>query len=388
MRKVKFYFVGILFLLVIGLAACGNEDPNEVSEDASAEESGQKEKTEVDEAAGYEEVESFDLEGPVTVMNFSLDEDGDTLLWGENDGGFGDALRRNVWVDGEVKELDIEVYGQFSYLTGPGHIITSHTDWDAPETERYSIIEYDPSTGETEEFVAKNDRDDILLPNFGTYIQDPRTYIHTVTNIDREDVDTYIWKVDNNEFIDLNFIKDIKAQAGEELPNYPNYFLNKDASVVYAAVLNEGLYSYDIATGETEKLFESDNLFMNHYMTTMLTSDEKYLVYGINDPTAEGLHITYHALDLETKESIELGVGEKVYTLTDGNVALIEENEVKLFDFETEELETVHTIELGENQELDQATISLDGNTIAYGYSTEGEEDEEDTSHMSILSNQ
>lgn len=383
--------MGILCLLVIGLAACGNKDSdessNETSENASPVGSKQSEKSEDDGAAGYAEVESFDLEGPVTSMNFSLDEDGDTMIWGENDGGFGDALRRYMWVDGEVKNLDIEVYDQFSFLTGTGNLITSQTDWDVPETKGFSIVEYDPSTDETKQFVAENDRGDILVPNQGTYIQDPRTYIHTVTNIDRDDAETYIWKMDSNEFVDLNIIKDIKAAAGEELPSYPHYFLTKDASKVYATVLNEGIYSYDIETEETEKLFESDDLFMNHYMTTMLTPDEKYFVYGIHDPNEDGLHITYYALDLETKESMELGVGEKVYTLTNGNVALVDEKEVKIFDFETEELETVHTIELEENQELDQATISLDGSTIAYGYTTKGEEDE-DTSHMSIVSNQ
>ena len=374
------YFLCFTAIIMILLAGCESNADN-----ASKDDSKDK-KTEKDGSADYEEIEAFDLEGPVTNANFSLDEDGDTLFWGENDGGLGDDLRRNVWIDGKVKELDIEQYGQFPILSGSGHIIKNNTDWDAEVDERHSITEYDPSTDKTEGFMAKNDRDDILLPGHGTYLQEPRTYIHTVTNT-KFDSDTYLWKIDSNEYVDLDFIKDIKHEAGEELTSYPRFFLSDDASMVYATVLNEGIFSYDVKAEKTEGLLLLDNVLPMDGYTTTLTSDEKYILYGIDDPDTEKISVTVHALDLDTKESIEISKGTKLFTLTNGNVVIIDENEVKLFDFETEKLETIHKIELEENQEIDNVTISLDGSTIAYGYTTEGEDDKEDTSHIKILRN-
>ncbi|SFB36189.1 hypothetical protein SAMN04488072_11929 [Lentibacillus halodurans] len=128
----------------------------------------------------------------------------------------------------------------------------------------------------------------------------------------------------------------------------------------------------------------SDNVMPQDKYTTMLTSDEKYIIYGVNN-SDETVTITYHALNLETKESLELGEDSQLFTLTNGNVVIVDDNEVKLFDFETEKLETIHEIELKGNQSIDNVTVSLDGSTIAYGYSTEGEEDEEDTFNTRIL---
>ncbi|KAB8126632.1 hypothetical protein F9U64_19480 [Gracilibacillus oryzae] len=337
-----------------------------------------------DESAGYEEVTTLDLEGPVTGMNFSLDEDGNTMLWGENDGGIGDDLRRNVWVDGEVKELDIETWDQFTTMTKTGHLVNGVVNWDASVEERHSIAEYDPIIDQTKKFTAHNDRDDILLPGHGTYLQDPRTYIHTDTNPNNEEAKVYLWDIDNNEFTDLDFLEDIKSNAGE-LTSYPHYYLNKDASKVYATVLKEGIFSYDIASGETETLLKSEEVMPQGNVTTMLTSDEKHLIYYTNN--GEDFDFTYYALDLETNEPMELGKGTSVFTLSNGNVAIVDENKVNLYDFETEKLETLHEIELNEDQSLDNVTVSLDGSTIAYGYTTEGEEDQEDTSYISILSN-
>lgn len=366
---------------MLALAGCGGND------DSTSNGDTKEKKAKKDGSTIFEEIESFDLEGPVTTVNFSLDEDGDTLFWGENDGGFGNELRRNVWVDGEVKELNIEEYDNSSILSGSGQIITTQADWDADVDGRHSIIEYDPSTDEKEEFIAVNDRDDILLPSQGNYLQEPRTYVHTVTNTDFDDSETYIWKIDSNEFIDLNFIKDIKSEAGEELTSYPHFFLSDDASMVYATVLNEGIFSYDVEAKKTESLLLSDNVMPMDKYTATLTSDEKYLVYGVNDPDSDIVSVTCHALDLETKESIELGICSKLFTLNNGNVVIVVENEVNLFDFETEKLKTIHNIKVKENQDIDNLTVSLDGSTIAYGYTTDGEDDEEDTSHIRILSN-
>ncbi|SER32448.1 hypothetical protein SAMN04487944_10324 [Gracilibacillus ureilyticus] len=367
-----FYFLCSTVIIMITLAGCSGSN-------ASTSAGGSK-----DVSAGFKEITSLDLEGPVTNMNFSLDDDGDTLLWGENDGGIGDDLRRNVWVDGEVKSLDIESWDQFAFLTQTGKLINAETNWDADVDKRHSILEYDPITDQTEKFTAQNDRDDILLPGHGTYIQDPKTYIHTETNPNHEDAGIYLWEIGSNEFTDLNFLNDIKSDVGE-ITSYPHYFLNKDVTTIYATVLNAGIFSYDIEAGKTDKLLDTDEVMPQGNTTTMLTADEKYLIYVTNN--SEDYNLIYHALDLETKDSLEIGMGTKVFTLTNGNIAIIDEGEVKIFNFETEKLETIHKIELEENQSIDNLTVSLDGSTIAYGYTTKGEGDQEDTSHISILSN-
>lgn len=379
-----FYFLIVTTLLTLILAGCGgNEDDvstkNNTVNDPNEEKAGKGETTNQ-----FKEITTFELEGPVTNLNFNLDEDGDTLFWGENDGGFGDDLRRNVWVDGGVKTLDIKMFGQASHLNGAGYIINIENNPEATSGERYSIIEYNPSTEEIEKFPTKNGFDDILLPNQGTYLQDPRTYIHTDTNPNREKENgTYIWKVESNEFIEVSFIDDIKEEVGE-LSGYVHLYLNQDASIVYGSVQGEGIFSYDVASGTTERLLTSENLLPQSRMSPVLTADEKYIIYGEVDPEASEIIYAYHALNLETGETIEIGDGEKVVTLTDGNAVIIYDNEVMLFDFATEKLETIHTIELEENQEIDNLTVSLDGSTIAYGYETKAEDK---AYQMSILSN-
>lgn len=380
--KKLFYFIIIITIFTFLLAGCGEEN-NETAGDNNTNNTSKEKAKEP--AAQYEEVTTFALKGPVTTLNFNLDEDGDTLLWGENDGGFGDALRRNVWVDDEVKSLDFELFNQFSFLTPTGYIISKENNPNAPEGEKYSIIEYNPSTEEVEKYPAKNSFDDILLPGKGTYLQEPKIYVHTDTNpnIEKEN-GTYIWDVDKNEFIVLSFIDDIKEEVGE-ITSYANLLLNKDASKVYGSVLEEGIFSYDVKSGTTERLLASTNILPQSDVSPVLSEDEKYMIYGEVDPEASEVIYAYKALNLETDETIELGDGKDVIALTDGNVIIIDKSEVTLFDFDTGKLETIHTIELEENQKMNNLTVSLDGSTIAYGYETEGEDDEEDTYHMSIL---
>src|SRR5699024_12131275 len=69
-----------------------------------------------------------------------LDEDGDTLIWGETDGEIGEDKRRYAWVDGEAKELDIERYDHFASLLPSGIIFNTVWDHDKEE-EKYSIVE-------------------------------------------------------------------------------------------------------------------------------------------------------------------------------------------------------------------------------------------------------
>ena len=382
----------MLILMVFILVACdsgnskGNAESNKKGEndannsnDIAPEEDGA--------VSQFEEMESFELEGAVTNINFNMNEEGDILYWGENNGGLGDDERRNVWVNGEVKELDMDVYPQSSFLTPAGDIISKEGDREAPEGERHKIIEHNPKTNEVEKIPSGIEDIITLLPNHGTYTQNPNFYIHTETNPNRDDESkTIYWDMEKNEISNLSFLQDIKDEVGE-ITSYVHYFLNSDGSKVYGVAMNAGVFSHDVESGETKRLLESDNIMAQDKYTNMLTADDKYLIYATSDPDASELTITYHALDVETHETIELGDGTKAFTLTDGNVIIVDGNDVNLYDFEKEALETIHTIDLEENQEIDNVTVSIDGSTIAYGYRTKYEGDEDTTFEMSIWAN-
>lgn len=379
MKKTQ-YLLSILAIITIMLAGCG---------DKSAE--GNKASGKSKQADGFKEQETFELDGPVNMTTFSFDEEGTTLFWGETNGGMGDDARRYVWLDGDVKELDMEKYDQFAMLSPSGTIINSQSDHDKDEN---SILEYDPSTDEEESFViSDSDHNEYPLPGYGTYIQDPRTYVHTETNTKFDDSETFLWDIDNDEYTDMTFIQDIKKDVGkDELTSYPHFFLSEDASTVYATVSDDGIFAYDMEKGETENLLSTDNIMPVDTYTTTLTSDEAHIAYAVNESEDDEFSIVFNALDLDSEETIEIGEGNALFTLSDGNIIIIDKNDdeqdVKYFDFETEELETIHTIKEEENQEIDNITVSLDGSTIAYGYTEYDEDNDDSTWYMTILSNQ
>lgn len=379
MKKTQ-YLLSILAIITIMLAGCG---------DKSAE--GNKAPGKSKQADGFKEQETFELDGPVNMTTFSFDEEGTTLFWGETNGGMGDDARRYVWLDGDVKELDMEKYDQFAMLSPSGTIINSQSDHDKDEN---SILEYDPSTDEEESFViSDSDHNEYPLPGYGTYIQDPRTYVHTETNTKFDDSETFLWDIDNDEYTDMTFIQDIKKDVGkDELTSYPHFFLSEDASTVYATVSDDGIFAYDMEKGETENLLSTDNIMPVDTYTTTLTSDEAHIAYAVNESEDDEFSIVFNALDLDSEETIEIGEGNALFTLSDGNIIIIDKNDdeqdVKYFDFETEELETIHTIKEEENQEIDNITVSLDGSTIAYGYTEYDEDNDDSTWYMTILSNQ
>lgn len=382
----------MVFLMVFILVACGGENSKDNAEPNGKGENPTSDSSDITpEAEGsvsqFKEVESFKLEGAVTNINFNMNAEGDILYWGENNGGLGDDIRRNVWVNGEVKELDMDVYPQSSFLTPAGDIISKEVDREAPEGERHTIIEYDPRTNEEKRIPSGIEDIITLLPSHGTYIQDPNFYIHTETSPNRDDESrTIYWDMEKNEISNLSFLQDIKDEVGE-ITSYVHYFLNSDGSKVYGTAMNAGVFSHDVESGETRRLMETDNIMAHGKYTNMLTPDDKYLIYATNDPDASEIIITYHALDVETEETIELGNGTRVFTLADGNVIIVDGNDVNLYSFEKEALETIHTIDLEENQKIDNVTVSMDGSTIAYGYRTKNDGDEGTTFEMSIWSN-
>src|SRR5699024_8782817 len=97
-----------------------------------------------------------------------------------------------------------------------------------------------------------------------------------------------IWDIENDEFTDVTFIQDIKEEVGEdELKDYPHFYLNEDASMAYATVMDTGVFAYDVEKKETETLLETDSLVSIDKYTSALTADGKYLTYGSIEETGE-----------------------------------------------------------------------------------------------------
>ncbi|RWZ54626.1 hypothetical protein EQV77_13320 [Halobacillus fulvus] len=375
MKNISYIMATIMAALLLILAGCGGEQDASVEEEESMEKA---QSTEEDEGSAFEEVTSIETEGEISTMNFQLDEEGDTLFWGEGNGSsIGDDVKRSVWVDGEAQELDLDTFDQFSFLTDSGLIVRAETDSDAPANEAHSIVEYDPSTEESETFTAENEQGDHLLVSKGEYLVDPKMYIHTDTDPNDEFTDqTYLWNIENQEVSDITFLEDIKAEIGEITGN-PHYFFNDDASKVYAIIMNGGIFSYEIGSGTTETLLQLDNMDAGLGYGDNLLADEEHIFYGVVNTESGILKRDYYALNLDTKETVKLGLGTAAYPVQDGNIAIVDEHEVKTYDFEKEALENFHTIELGDNQEINQVTVSKDASTIAYGVATEAEGDDE-----------
>jgi hypothetical protein len=352
------------------LAGCGAEEA------ADAPEKSAEKKKSKGETAGFEEKDSFELEGHVSSMNFQLDEEGDTLFWGEQNSDFSEEDRRHVRVGKEERSLDPKVVNQFSFLTESGLIVNGVTDWDAPEGEQHWIVELDPKSGESEKFIPAGDRDDILLPSPGAYLLEPKTYIHTDTEPNDEQTDqTFLWNVETQEITQLDFLEKMIKEAGEITSN-PHYNLNKDATKVYAIIMNGGIFSYDLKSGETETLMRSGKIYPGTGNNENLTANEGYIIYGVQDEEAELMKTEFHALNLEKKETMKIGSGGNLFTLKDGNAVIVDDNKLMKYDFEKEELSDLHTIKVDDNQKLDNVTVSSDGSTIAYGMTTTPEDGE------------
>lgn len=71
-------------------------------------------------------------------------------------------------------------------------------------------------------------------------------------------------------------------------------------------VQGEGIFSYDVASGTTERLLTSENLLRQSGMLPALTAGEKYIIYGEIDPEASEIIYTYYAQNLEIGETGEL----------------------------------------------------------------------------------
>lgn len=382
----KWHIIFSLFIVtVLLLTGCGGS--GSLSGDKTGSKAAGKGKGK---ANTYKEVETIELEGYVVNMGFYLDETGDILYWGEEETYLSnDELGRYVWVDGDVESLDMDIYDHSTLLSESGILFNNINDFN--REPNHSLLEYNPKTGEEEEYLVDENYDNLIHVGRGRFLEDPKAYIHTVTNPDIEGVDTYIWNVETGDYIDLTIIQDLKEYVGDEFSLYPQFMLTKDLSTVYAIVKDAGVFSYDIESAKTELVYEEDDVGIVSYGHRFLTVDEKHLVYRATnyDEEKDENNPTYYAIDLETKEKIDIGEGKYLFMQSDGNVMLVDnENVVHYFDLETEKHEKVYTIEIAENMKLNNVTISLDGSTIAYGYTEtiEKDEEEEDYYYLKIVS--
>lgn len=376
MRKSHIIF-SLFIATVLLLAGCSNSSGDKTGGKTTGGSKGK--------ANTYKEVETIELEGYVVKTGFYLDETGDILYWGEEETIFSnDELGRYVWVDGDVESLDMDIYDHSTLLSESGTLFNNKSDFN--REPNHSLLEYDPRTKEEKEFLVDENYDHLIHVGRGRFLEDPKAYIHTVTNPDLEGVDTYIWNVETGDYIDLTIIQDLKEYVDGEFSLYPQFMLTKDLSTVYAIVQDAGIFSYDIDTGKTDLVYEVEDVGIISYGHRFLTVDEKHIVYrAMNYDEEEDTNtLTYHAVDLDTNEKVDIGEGEYLFMQADGNVMLVDNDHVIYhFDFETEELTEVYSIELAENMELDNVTLSLDGSTIAYGYTETIEKDEdEDEEHF------
>jgi len=234
MRKFQIIF-SLFMVTVLLLAGC----------DSSSSSSGNKA------GSKYKEIETIELEGYIVKYGFFLDETGGILFWGEEDTVYSNnELGRYVWVDGDVESLDMDVYGTATALSDSGFLLNNVNDFN--REPNHSLHQYNPKTGEDEEFLVGEDYDDLIHVGRGTYSEDANAYIHIVTNTDLEGVDTYIWNVETGEYTDLSIIQDLKDFVGGKLSLYPQLTLTNDLSTVYAIVENAGIFSYDVASSELE----------------------------------------------------------------------------------------------------------------------------------------
>lgn len=368
----RFSFIALVLVVMVIFAACGANENNSNNPSIGAEDKG-KDSEQEEKRGGFNEVATVDLETPFVTLNFSLDETGEILMWKEQGDPQESSYENKVWIDGDVQNIEIDKYGNTALLPS-GLIVTAHVDLDAPENQKHTIIEYDPVTGSEEAYLVEADIETNLLhPGFGTYLESSKTYVHTVTRPELGGEESFILDVDSNEVTDVTIVEDIIQEIdGEELASFPHFFLSDDASKIYASVLNLGAFVYDVDKKELDSLVLDDDFIEGSGDTTMLTADGSHFAYAIYDSTG---NVTFHAVDVETKETIEIGQGLKLFMLTDGNIMLVDGNDVKKFDMKTKELTTIHTIVEEDNQEIDGVTVSPGGHTIAYSY-TEKEEDE------------
>ena len=121
---------------LIALAGCGSGDDKQTSDNSKDTEA----------TGDFKEVETFDIEGQISHLEFSLDEKGEVFLWGEQEQKLSDEERKNVrLLEEETITLDEDIFSQGASLMPSGKVYTDHSDFT---TDTYNMYIYDPKTDE------------------------------------------------------------------------------------------------------------------------------------------------------------------------------------------------------------------------------------------------
>lgn len=359
---------------LIALAGCGSGDDKQTSDNSKDAEA----------TRDFKEVETFDIEGQISHLEFSLDEKGEVFLWGEQEQKLSDEERKNVRLLGEETiTLDEDIFSQGASLMPSGKVYTDHSDFT---TDTYNMYIYDPKTDEGVEKEVPEEVTEhinpILHPLTQTINEEQDLYLHFITDTKNE-VESFTWNYETNEVQELKIVEELrKANDGEEIYN-PRFQLSSDGKQVYILVDDNGFYVYDIEDESLEKIFEQDSVAFPKTNTNMITSDDAYIPYVDEIIEGEdGLELMTKLYDIESEESIDLGDVERVFTQNDGNLVLYKEDTLYNYDVEKEEETEIHTFDLDENEEVANVAVSEDGTTIVYVLETEttNDDDEVETS--------
>lgn len=359
---------------LIALAGCGSGDDKQTSNNSKDTEA----------TGDFKEVETFDIEGQISHLEFSLDEKGEVFLWGEQEQKLSDEERKNVrLLEEETITLDEDIFSQGASLMPSGKVYTDHSDFT---TDTYNMYIYDPKTDEGVEKEVPEEVTEhinpILHPLTQTINEEQDLYLHFITDTKNE-VESFTWNYETNEVQELKIVEELrKANDGEEIYN-PRFQLSSDGKQVYILVDDNGFYVYDMEDESLEKIFEQESVAFPKTNTNMITSDDAYIPYVDEIIEGEdGLELMTKLYDIESEESIDLGDVERVFTQNDGNLILYKEDTLYNYDVEKEEETEIHTFDLDENEEVANVAVSEDGTTIVYVLETEttNDDDEVETS--------
>src|SRR5699024_3987181 len=88
---------------LIAIAGCGSDDDKQTSDNSK----------ETEATRDFKEVETFDIEGQISHLEFSLDKKGEVFLWGEQEQKLSHEERKNVRLLGEETiTLDEDSFSQ------------------------------------------------------------------------------------------------------------------------------------------------------------------------------------------------------------------------------------------------------------------------------------
>lgn len=353
----------ISFVIFAGCSDDGKQSTsNETKTESNNPNTNETSKKDTETSAAYKEVESFDIDGKIAGQIFSIDEKGEIISWGEKDKKLSDEQRKFVRIIGdETITLDKDEFKIGTEILPDGTLITDRSE---NKEDKYLFYIFDPKTGEDVEKNLPKEAHEyvypLLLPNPKIMNIDENLYIHTITNVKKE-METFLWNYETDEITDLSIIKDIVEKNGKDI-DYPRLQLSKDGKTIYAIVPNNGIYQYDIESQTLEQLFEHDNLSIPITTTAFITRDERYIPY-IDETTDDREHIG-KLFDVETKESIDLGIFERIFNKTDGNIMILKDNKLYDYDTSTQEEQLAHTFELGDRDRIKNIDVSADGSTI------------------------